>query len=157
MPSLNEFFAEIVRREVPGVDPVIEGYITAMLVRFMRTDQVFAIRDSAGNRLSTLREMLPEGDVALNALSFERERQVHQHIGDFLLFWSGLFPEFIAKQIDEPAKQGRESYHLVSLFDMPPHDHEAPIFRKLSEDFEDYSYALRGIRREMGGSLGWAS
>ncbi|MBL8060732.1 MAG: hypothetical protein JNK63_08475 [Chthonomonas sp.] len=153
---MNEFFAEIVRREVPGVDPVVEAYITDLLIRFMRTDQLFALRDSAGVRLQTLNEMLPEGDVAQNAQSFERERQVHRHIGDFLLFWSGLFPEYIAKEVDEPARQGKESYHLVSLFDMPPHDREAPIFRELSDDFEEYAFALRGIRREIGGSFGWA-
>lgn len=152
MPSLSQFFAEVVHRELPDADPIVEAYIVDLLVRFMRTDQVFALRDSAGQRLMSIGEMLPEGDVSLNANSFERERQVHQHIGDFLLFWSGLFPEYLGSSVTDSALQGKESYHVVSTFDLPPHEHEAPTFKRLSEDFEDYRFALRGVRRE----IGWA-
>ncbi|MCC7102835.1 MAG: hypothetical protein IT206_07135 [Fimbriimonadaceae bacterium] len=152
MPALSQFFSEVVRRELPGADPEVEAYIVDVLVRFMRTDHIFGLRDSNGHRLMSVSEMIPEGDVALNAPSFDRERVVHRHIGDFLLFWSGVFPEFLSEPLPAAARQGKESYHLVSMFDMPPHDHEAPTFRKLSQDFEDYTIALRGLRRDLGGA-----
>ena len=48
------------------------------------------IGSSRGRRVWQVAERLVEGDVLLNATSFEREREVHKHIGDFTLFWTGL-------------------------------------------------------------------
>jgi hypothetical protein len=46
--------------------------------------------------------------------------------------------------------QGKESYHVVSTFDIPPHDREAPTFRKLSREFEMYAYGLRSVSHRLG-------
>lgn len=168
-PTLNHLFLDIVRdafRSEIGreCDPQIERYLVELLVRFLHTDQIFALKNAEGQRLITVGDMIPEGDVRLNADSFERERQVHRHIGDFLLFWNGVFPEFLkqlrvqhgADLICDYTRQGKESYHVVSTFDLPPHDGEAPTFRKLSDEFEMYAFALRGVRRQVGGNFGSA-
>ena len=77
----------------------IETYLTQMLVDFLHNDAIYAIRDATGRPVRSIAEMMAEGDVRLNADSFDREREVHRHIGDFLLFWSGLFPEYIKNQV----------------------------------------------------------
>jgi hypothetical protein len=109
--------------------------------------------------------MLVEADVRLNADSFDREREVHKHIGDFLLFWSGLYPEFLRKLKAPGSKdlfvdfdeQGKYSYHVVSTFDHDPYSAEAPIFRKLSAEFEQYKYGLSLVRASFSGfaAQGW--
>ena len=42
-------------------------------------------------------EMLYESDVLLDASSFEREQEVHRHIGDFTLYMSGIFPQYLQR------------------------------------------------------------
>lgn len=146
-------------------DDHVEAYLTEMLVNFLHGDRIYAIRDAEGRRVETVAEMLLEGDIRLNADSFEREREVHRHIGDFLLFWSGLFPEQLRQlrfrdfkdAFVDPTAQGQESYHVVSTFDYVPHDQEAPTFRKLSRNFEQYQLGLRMMRASFEGFAlqGW--
>lgn len=138
-------------------EAVVELYLTQLLVEFLHTDKIFCVRDRFGRRLVTVSDMMGEADVLLNADSFERERQVHKHIGDFILFWSGVYPEFLRQlklQLGSDLtfdylKQGRESYYVVSTFEHAPYNLEAPVFRQLSEDFEAYSACLRFVRHHL--------
>lgn len=160
---LNLLFQELVHEQYARHidskgDPQVEAYLTRLLVAFVRTEDVFAIRDAEGRPLRTVFEMLAEADVRLNATSFARERAVHKHIGDFLLFWSGVYPAFLhSVKIDSPTDlpcdythQGQSSYHLVSTFDHPPYQAEAPTFRALSQGFPDLAFLLRQVTRESG-------
>jgi hypothetical protein len=143
----------------------VEPYLVNMLVNFIHQDAIFTIRDCEGRRLSSFAEMIAEGDIRLNANSFDRERQVHRHIGDLLLFWSGLFPEFVQKiksapgpdALLNPVEQGRMSYYVASTFDQDPYTQEARVLRTLSEGFEDYRYGLALVRASFEGFArqGW--
>lgn len=160
--ELRQSFAfvmtDALRREIPeGPREEIATYLAGLLSRFMRTDAIFAIRDAEGQEVTTLGEMIAEGDIQQRADSFERERVVHRHIGDFLLFWSGVYPGYLRqlrlKHEDEWLRdftqQGRESYHFVSTFDYPPHDGEAPLYRRLSNDFEVITFCLGQASRKL--------
>src|SRR5437762_594324 len=46
-------------------------------------------------------------------------------------------------------QQGRKSYGLASTFTYPPHDQEAPILKRLSDDFELCMVGLNMVRRQM--------
>lgn len=133
--------------------PLVD-YLSEMLVRFLHVDGLYTIRDAYGQRVTTVADMVAEGDVRLHADSFEREREVHQHVGDFLLFWSGVFPEFL-RQLKSPAgkdalldpvRQGQMSYYVVSTFDYGRYADEAPTFRRLSEDFDLCRESLHHLR-----------
>lgn len=143
----------------------VESYLVGLLVEFLHNDRIYAIRDSGGRRLECIADMVVEGDIRLNADSFDREREVHKHIGDFLLFWSGVFPEFLDRlkapgsrdAMIDVIKQGRLSYHVVSTFEHDPYGPEAPTFRKLSADFEAFSIGLGLVRASFKGYArqGW--
>jgi hypothetical protein len=143
----------------------VESYLVEMMIRFLHNDEIYAIRDSVGTPIESVVEMVEEGDVRLKADSFDREREVHRHIGDFLLFWSGLFPEFLGhlKAPDSldallnPTEQGKYSYHIVSTFEHDPYTAEAALFRKLSSEFEAYQMGLSYIRASFEGfrRQGW--
>lgn len=156
--DLSAWFGETVSMAVQqhiatSGQPDVEQYLTNMLVNFVRTDAIFSLKDNMGRQLVAISDMLREGDVLENADSFEREREVHRHIGDFILFWSGLYPKFLdqlrfhveTRWIADYNRQAKESYYLVSTFTKPPFDDEAPVFRKLSEGFDDYAFCLRVI------------
>ena len=140
-------------------DEDVERYLAEMLANFVHNDRIYAIRDAEGRRVESIAEMMVEGDIRLNANSFDREREVHRHIGDFVLFWSGMFPEFL-RELKRPgakdslvdlAAQGRESYHIVSTFEHEPYGADAPTFRKLSEGFELYQRGLLLVRASLDG------
>lgn len=136
-----------------------EDYVAHMLANFLHRDDIFAIKDAAGRRVESIGEMLAEGDVRLNANSFDREREVHKHLGDFLLFWSGFFPESLGKipglgtgnPMIEAISLGRTSYDIVSSFDHKPYDAEAPTFKRLSDEFEMLRLGLSLLRKDFKG------
>lgn len=141
------------------------AYIENLLVTFLHDDRIYSVKDAFGHRVESVAEMMLEGDVRYHADSFDREREVHKHIGDFVLFWSGLFPEFLT-QLKSPfsrdflvdyTKQGKLSYHVVSTFEFPPYNEEAGTFKKLSDAFEEYQYGLSLVRASFEGFAlqGW--
>lgn len=130
-------------------------YMVNLLTEFTHMDNVYRIRDAHGMPLREVAEMLAEGDILLNATSFSREREVHRHIGDFTLFWSGVYPEAIPHlrhalskdALIDYVQQGKKSYHIVSTFDIGEWKQEAPLFRRLSERFELYMFGLNLVRQ----------
>jgi hypothetical protein len=83
-------------------------------------------------------------------------REVHRHIGDFTLFWTGVYPEVLKKLRSVLTKdsfidycaQGKRSYLIASTFEDEPYREEAPVLRRLSEGFELVAYGLNQVRRE---------
>mgnify|MGYP003352595579 CR=1 FL=1 len=64
----------------------VAGYVSNLLVDFTHTDQLYKIRTAQDQPVDTVVDLLFESEVVLDAQSFERQREVHRHIGDFTLF-----------------------------------------------------------------------
>jgi hypothetical protein len=160
---LSRLFRELVHRQfVHGAgmaDPEIAEYVAGVLVDFTHTDNLYRIRDARGRRLEEVAEMLVESHPLLAAQSFDRERAVRKHIGDFTLFFTGLFPEAVAAlprrrplSLDafvDYVKAGKESYAVVAAFDVGEYRHQAPLFRRLSDRFEECVFGLNLVRAEL--------
>jgi len=125
-------------------------------VEFIHMDNIYRIRNVAGRRLEEVAEMLMEADVRLEAMSFSREREVHRHIGDYTLFWTGVYPEMLRylraitrkDHLIDYVRQGKQSYYIVSTFDLGDWRQDAPLFRRLSEEFETCMYGLNLVRAQ---------
>ncbi len=133
------------------VDPDLIDYITGLLVRFIRSDAVHRIRSVTGRPLMTVTEMAAEAAERLG----NARREIHRHIGDFTLFWAGVFPEALRQhtdggdQFEDYCKQGKRSYHLAAQIE--PVDHSQPnslVLVQLSDRFELCCYGLREVRRQ---------
>lgn len=158
---LRDLFQALVehtfQRELGLREPALAGYVGNILVDFVHRDQIYRLPDTAGRPIDEVAEMLVQGDVQLEATSFEQERAVHKHIGDFTLFWTGVYPEMLRyaraatrkDHLVDYVQQGRRSYGLASTFTYPPHDQEAPILKRLSDDFELCMVGLNMVRRQM--------
>lgn len=150
---------EILDRKLGGPEDDVEQYLTDLLTNFLHRDGLYAIRDADGLPVTTVAEMVEEGDIRLKADSFKREREVHRHIGDYLLFWSGFFPEHLGRlrapgspdAFLDPIAQGRMSYYVASSFKHPPYTEESKTLAKLSERFEAYRFGLNVIRQQLPG------
>ncbi len=113
----------------------------------------------AGKPLNDVGEMLIESDPIYGpAPSFDRERQVRKHIGDFTLFYAGMFPESInhyrlrrqrVESFVDWVKAGKESYYIVSKFEHFEYAKVAPLFAQLSQRFEQCVYGLNLVKNEL--------
>jgi hypothetical protein len=97
------------------------------------------------------------------ASSFDEERKVRRHIGDYALFATGMYPESTHlwkhtgdASFIEMVRTGKESYSIVAAFDLFEYRDEAPLFARLSHDFERCMHGLKYVREEldqMGGMI----
>mgnify|MGYP003394513362 FL=1 len=142
----------------------VSEYVSKLLVDFTRTDQINRIKNARGERVEAVVDLLYESEVTHHAGSFEREREVHRHIGDFTLFMAGLFPEYLKRIktagliyhkdfLVDYIKTGKRSYRIAAEFGLAPSSTGAhpspPLFRKLSENFELCVVGLGFIRGDL--------
>jgi hypothetical protein len=135
-------------------DPQLIDYLSALLSRFIHMDAVNRLRNSSGKRLEEVAEMLLEAET-LPAEGRTR-REYHRHIGDFTLFWTGVYPEALNRlrsalkkdSFIDYCEQGKRSYYIASTLEDDPYRKEAPVLRRLSEEFELCAYGLNQVRRE---------
>ncbi len=134
-------------------DPTTAEYLAGLLVAGVHCDSLYSVRDRTGCRVESISELIAEGDVRQNADSFAREREVHQHIGDFILFWTGVQPDFLLRMkvraerdlLMDYRSQARESYDLVANYETH-RGNPAEVFLRLRDGFDDYSFCLRDVR-----------
>jgi hypothetical protein len=159
---LSAFFTELVesnfRRHLEMRDESVTDYVSALLFDFTRADHVYKIRDARGRAIEDVGEMLLESDPLGRAENFEREREVRKHVGDFTLFFSGMFPESIRNwrlrryhvgSFVDYMKAGKESYQVVAAFNQFEYRPVAPLFRKLEERFEECVYGLHLVKQQI--------
>ncbi len=135
-------------------DPSLTDYLSVLLSRFVHFDAIYRLRDTQGRRLEEVTEMVVEAEQL--PPEGRTRREVHRHIGDFTLFWTGVYPEALRKlrsvmsrdHFIDFCQQGKRSYYIASTFEDDPYREEAPILRRLSEEFELCAYGLNQVRRE---------
>ena len=134
-------------------DPPLIDYLSELLSRFIHLDAVFKLRNAAGKTLEEVAAMLIEAEALPEGRT---RREVYRHIGDFTLFWTGVYPERLNRLRSALSKdhfidyceQGKRSYFIASTFADDPYREEAPVLRRLSEEFELCAYGLNQVRRE---------
>jgi hypothetical protein len=135
-------------------DPPLTDYVSELLSRFVGLEAIYRLKDAAGRRLEEVVAMVIEAEAM--PPEGRTRREVHRHIGDFTLFWTGVYPEMLRKlrsalsrdQFVDYCEQGKRSYYIASTFEDEPYRDEAPVLRRLSEGFELVAYGLNQVRRE---------
>ncbi|HEY3328863.1 MAG TPA: hypothetical protein VGK19_02490 [Capsulimonadaceae bacterium] len=158
---LRSLFAAMVERaflmNIGVFDSAVTQYVADVLTDFTHTRNVYQVRSLSGQPLREVAEMLVEADVRLNATSFNREREVHKHIGNFTLFWTGVFPDALPRmnagfrkdQLIDYVEQGKSSYAIAASFDHGAYQDEAPVLKRLSSEFELCMLGLNFVRKEL--------
>ena len=157
---LRRLFAGTVQQvmytDVGMCDPQLVDYVADMLGQFIHMDEIYRFRNAGGKRLETLAAMVTESELGEEATAEARDRTIHRHIGDFALFWTGLFPEGLGRarlgmvdRLSHYVEQGKRSYAVaseltVSEREKPP----ARVLQRLSERFEQCVYGLHLCRKE---------
>ena len=158
---LRQLFHEVVtgcyHRRSGIDDPEMTGYVADLLTEFSSTEQLYAIRDAEGRPLKAIQDMVAAADPVFGpAASFDEEREVRRHIGDYALFATGMYPESThlwrhsgESSFLEMVQAGKQSYYIVSQFDLFEYKDEAPLFARLSAEFERCMFGLTRVREEL--------
>ena len=153
---LRRFFSGLTEHtfiETLGLgDPGMVDYLSLLLSRFIHMDDVHRL--FAGRTLQQVADMLTEAQGL--PPGGRTSREVHRHIGDFTLFWTGVYPETVKRlrssmhkdQFIDYCEQGKRSYYIASTYENEPYQEEAPVLRRLSEHFELCAYGLGRVREE---------
>lgn len=160
---LRRLFVELVERRFfrdLHQDAGVAGYLSELLTDFTHVDNLYRLRNPRSRPLDDVGKMLLESDPLGPQGSFERERAVRKHIGDFTLFFTGMFPEAVAAQrrrracprldlLVDYVQAGKQSYAIVSSFDQFEYRAQAPLFRRLSDSFELCVYGLNLVKQDL--------
>jgi len=157
--AMHRLFAGIVEHafcaEVGVCDPRLLDYLVMMLIDFVHVDHLYRVRDADGNRVENISDMLAVGRDMLTRDDRLASRDFHRYIGDYALFWTGVFPEGLRRPSKSPnpnrfaeyIDRGKSSYAIAS--DLYGEDTDPPgsLFRRLSAEFEVCVHGLILVRR----------
>lgn len=155
-PALLRFFSGLTEytfhTRLGVADPPLVDYIAELLARFIHFDSLHQVRNPSGRRLEEVAEMLQEAEARIGV----SKREAHRHIGDYTLFWTGLYPEAVEslkhrRRLDrylDFREQGKRAYYIASTIPADAPDVENEVLERLSADFELCAYGLTEVRRE---------
>lgn len=134
--------------------PALTEYLSNLLARFLHFDSVYRLRNAAGRPITELTEMVLEAEQLPSG--GRARRDYYRHIGDFALFWTGVYPEALNRLQSRYCKdnlvdytaQGKRGYWKASQYEEGEFRDEAPVLRRLAEQFELCAVGLRKVREE---------
>lgn len=152
--TLERYFAGLTEQTFEArlgvADPPLIDYISGLLARFVHMDAICQVRNLAGRRLNEVAEMLVEGRERVG----DPKREVHRHIGDFTLFWTGVYPEAVPRlthgtkdRLLDYRAEGKRAYFIASTIESAETEPARDILQRLSHDFELCAYGLGEVRR----------
>jgi hypothetical protein len=139
-------------------DPAITDYVSRMLCDFSEPENLYRLHDATGRQIESLEEMKFAADPVLGAApSFDAERAIRKYIGDYSLFVAGMCADSTgttANTTPQPTiaqliQAGKESYKIVSQFNLFEYKKEAGLFARLADNFERCVLGLVLIRQEL--------
>jgi hypothetical protein len=136
------------------VDPPLVDYVSLLLVRFIRNDDIRSLPHQAPALLDDVTDMLS----AVQQAPAEAARVEFRHIGDYTLFWSGLYPEAL-RRFQHPTRQdhlldyraaGKKAYWIASTLEPADAAEERDLLARLSHDYDLCVEGLAEVRRAWG-------
>ncbi len=157
---LHRWFSGLIetsfQAEIGICEASVLEYLTDLMVHFIHVEQINLLHDGSGRQIEQVAEMLCETEFGPTVASDDRRREYHRHIGDFTLFWTGVYPENLRRLRRRQATddlldyfdQGKRSYAIAS--DLSSDDMRPPagVLHQLSEQFEYCVYGLGLVRKQ---------
>ena len=155
--NLSRFFTglceNVFESRLGIADPQLVDYVSDLMIRFVRFDTLTRVRSPSGMPMQEVVDMLTEAESRVGIA----RREVHRHIGDVTLFWTGVYPEALPSLKKASHKdffvnyceQGKRAYYIASTIQTDrQEDATSDVLERLSHDFEMCAYGLGEVRRE---------
>jgi len=153
---LRRFFAGLVEQvfmtEVGLADPRLTDYLTRLLSEFVHIDRIYRMRTIDGETIRDVSRIEAEAYLGPGLEGTARTWLVNRYIGDFTLFWIGVYPESLrprhagVDRLQEFRLQGKRSYGIASELTPKRADPPGSLLRQLSEEFEACAHGLSLVR-----------
>ncbi len=140
---------QVFQTEVGICDPGLTDYVANLLADFVHVDQIFRMRAIDGQAIRDLSEVEARAYLVGETSETERRRVINRYIGDFTLFWVGLYPETLRRKgdrLNEYLVQGKRSYGIASELGDDRGDPPATVLTQLSCEFESCAHGLNLVR-----------
>lgn len=167
------------------VDPPLVDYVSALLLRFIRNEHLRSLPGGdvvAGDQLVLMLAALPppvgdraRGDDSAGSSGRQepfagreepfagrqepfaqgRHGMEYRHIGDYTLFWTGLYPEALRRRgpraagLDDYRVAGKRAYWIASTCAADA-DADRTLLERLSADYDTCAEGLAEVRRAWG-------
>ncbi len=156
--QLRDYFAGIAeyafQTQVGIADPPLIDYISDLLIRFIRADILYSVRDLRGRRLGDMATLCAEAEARVG----DARREIHRHIGDFALFWTGVYPEALGHTPQQSSEanvrfvdfctHGKRAYHIAATTPAESQEVRSEVLERLSNEFELCAFGLGEARKE---------
>ena len=152
---LRKLFAGLIEHvfnaELGVCDPRLTDYLGELLTDFVHVDHIYRLRNVDGDAIREVSRMQAEAVLVDIHDETARTRQIHRYIGDFTLFWSGVYPESLrlrgaGRRLDEYLVQGKRGYEIAGELTRPGDRPGAEMLHKLSCEFEMCVHGLHLVR-----------
>ena len=138
-------------------DPALTDYVSDLLLDFVHVDNLATWRDAVATPIDDLPDMFVHWDAVEDMPGRERKRLIHRRIGDYTLFWAGVFPESVQRgqgivggdQLRDYVNFGKRSYAVASELTPPGKQPPSVLLRRLSDEFECCMHGLGIVRQEL--------
>ena len=154
--ALRQLFDGLVEQifmvELGICDPTLTEYLGDILADFVHVDRIYRLRTVDNTVIRELSQMEALADLGPHLDETCRRRLINKYIGDFTLFWTGVYPEHLrpragrVSRLEVYLQEGKRSYSIASEL---TREHERPpaeVLQQLSEQFEYCVHGLRLVR-----------
>lgn len=150
--SLRLFCYVVVRhalRTMGEEDRSLADYVAAVLIHFGLRDRATRVGESDDEQYDTLAALLEDAEGADPRRAF----LVRAHLGNYALWLSGIFPDYIEHRkwrrggptLDYYEEMGRRGYRMAADHRLAQHYGLAPLYLVASERFDRLRVALNHI------------
>lgn len=158
---LKQLFSGLVEHafqtELGICDPAVADYVSDLLIEFVRMDELSIARDAAGRPVAEVAELISRFAVTDELSPFARDRIIHRRLGDYTLFWTGIYPEGVRRgagptwrdTVADYMHFGKRSYAIASELTRENEEPPPRLLRRLSEEFESCVHGLGLVRQEL--------
>lgn len=128
------------------------NYLNDLLIRFVRIDIMRSSGICEGAPSVQIFQLLNKAEKSRGP----EQRSLYQAIGDYTLFWSGMYPESLRRSrgkdcpdsLLDYTSQGKRSYAMASRIDRTAQQPTKQVLQCLSKQYDLCVFGLGEVRRE---------
>lgn len=147
------FIEQVFQVQIGLCDTALTDYLGELLTDFVHVERIQRLKLVDSDIIREASRLEAEAVLRDQANPSRRRRLINKFVGDYTLFWTGVYPEQLrprqqggVDRLDAYLVQGRRSYGIASELtgpeDLPP----GAVLRALSENFECCVHGLHLVR-----------